>query len=89
MVGQTAGAALAPSQNAMNVETTEGHMITATMRGIPVLKSFANADKSGSLMVGLGKAALFAISYSSITEHEALALAEKFGTAIQTAAQAK
>jgi hypothetical protein len=51
-------------------------MITATMRGMPVLKSFANADKSGSLMVGLGKAALFAISYSSITEDQALA--EKF-----------
>jgi hypothetical protein len=90
LVGQTAGATLAPLQNVMNVQTSEGHMISATMHGMPVLKSFTTKDKSGSLMVGLGKEALFTISYNGITEDEALALAEKFDwKAIQTAAQAK
>lgn len=35
MVGQTAGATLAPLQNGMNVQTTEGHMITGTLHGMP------------------------------------------------------
>jgi hypothetical protein len=90
MIGQTAGATLAPLQSGMNVQTTEGHMVTGTMHGMPVLKSFTTKDKSGSLMVGLGKEALFTIAYNGLTEDEALALAEKFDwTAIQAASQAK
>jgi hypothetical protein len=65
-------------------------MVTGTMHGMPVLKSFTSKDKSGSLMVGLGKEALFTIAYNGLTEDEALALAEKFDwTAIQAASQAK
>ena len=90
MIGQTAGATLAPLQNGMNVQTTEGHMVSGTMHGMPVLKSFTTKDKSGSLMVGLGKEALFTIAYNGLTEDEALALAEKFDwKAIQAATQAK
>jgi hypothetical protein len=90
MIGQTAGATLAPLQSGMSVQTTEGHMVTGTMHGMPVLKSFTTKDKSGSLMVGLGKEALFTIAYNGLTEDEALALAEKFDwTAIQAASQAK
>jgi hypothetical protein len=41
-------------------------------------------------MVALGKNALFSLSYSGITEDEALALAEKFDLkAIQAATQVK
>jgi len=41
-------------------------------------------------MVELGKEALFSLSYSGITEVEALALAEKFDwKAIQAATEAK
>jgi hypothetical protein len=58
MVGQTAVGALAPLQNSMNIQTTDGHMITATMHGMPVLKGFNNKDKSGSLVVGLSKDAM-------------------------------
>jgi hypothetical protein len=90
MIGQTAGATLAPLQNGMNVQTSEGHMVTGTMHGMPVLKSFNTKDKSGSLMVGLGKEALFTIAYDGLSEDEALALAEKFDwKALQAATQAK
>ncbi len=90
MVGQAAVGALAPLQNAMNIQTSDGHMITASMRGMNVLKGFNNKDKSGSLIVGLSKDAMFSLSYRNLTEDEALALAEKFDwKAIQTAAQTK
>ena len=90
MIGQTAGATLAPLQNGVNVQTTEGHMVSGTMHGMPVLKTFTTKDKAGSLMVGLGKEALFTIAYNGLTEDEALALAEKFDwKAIQAATQAK
>ena len=90
MVGQSAVAALAPLQNTMNIQTTDGHMITASMHGMNVLKGYNNKDKSGSLIVGVSKDAMFSLSYKNMTENEALALAEKFDwKAIQAAAQAK
>ena len=90
VVGQAAVGALAPLQNAMNIQTSDGHMITASMHGMNVLKGFNNKDKSGSLIVGVSKDAMFNLSYKNLTEDEALALAEKFDwKAIQTAAQTK
>lgn len=90
MVGQAAVGALAPLQNAMNIQTSDGHMVTASMHGMNVLKGFNNKDKSGSLIVGLSKDAMFSLSYKNLTEDEALALAEKFDwKAIQTTAQTK
>ncbi|HLZ00855.1 MAG TPA: hypothetical protein VKR55_01745 [Bradyrhizobium sp.] len=90
VVGQSAAGALAPLQSAMNVQTSEGHMITATMHGMPVMKAFTVKDKSGSLIVALGKEAMFSFSYNGVSEEEALALAEKFDwKAMQAAAQAK
>ena len=90
MVGQTAAGALAPINSGMNVTTSDGHMITATMHGMPVLKSYTTAQKSGALMVALDKDAMFSFAYTGISEDEALALAEKFDwKAIQAAAQKK
>lgn len=90
VVGQAAEGALAPIQTGVNVQTTEGHMITATIRGMPVLKTFNTKDKSGALMVALSKDAVFSIAYEGVTEDEALQLAEKFNwNALQAAAQIK
>jgi hypothetical protein len=90
MTGQTATGALAPIQSGMNLTTSAGHMITATMRGMPVLKTYTTAQKSGALIVALDKDAMFSLSYNDITEDEALALAEKFDwKAMQTAALKK
>ena len=90
MVGQAATGALAPLQSGMHIQTPDGHVVTATMHGMQVLKNYSNAQKSGSLIVALGKDALFNFSFSGITEDEGLALAEKFDwKALQAAGQAK
>jgi hypothetical protein len=90
VMGQAATGALAPIQSGMNIQTSDGHMVTATMRGMQVLKSFTTSQKSGALMVALGKDAMFSLTYNGITEDEALALAEKFDwKAMQAAAQSK
>ena len=90
IIGDAAAGALAPIQTGMNIQTGEGHMTTSTFHGLPAMKSFQIPQKSGALMVALGKNALFSLSYSGITEDEALALAEKFDLkAIQAATQVK
>jgi hypothetical protein len=90
MVGQAAIGALAPIQSGMNIQTPDGHVTSATMHGMQVLKSYTNAQKSGALIVALGKDALLNFSFSGITEEEGLALAEKFDwKALQAAGQAK
>ena len=90
MVGQAAAGALAPLQKGINLQTSDGHTVTATMHGMPVLKNAITSQKSGTLMVELGKDALFSLAYSGITAVEALELAEKFDwKAIQAATEAK
>jgi len=90
VIGEAAAAAMAPIQAGMKVETPDGHMITTTMHGLPVIKSYTAAQKNGALIVALGKEAVFTFSYTGIPEDEAMALAEKFDwKAIQAAAQAK
>jgi hypothetical protein len=90
VLGPAAAGVLAPFQTGMNVQTTDGHMISSTMQGLPVVKTFDTPQKSGAVIVALGKDAVFSLSYNGITEDEALALAEKFDLkAIQAAGQAK
>jgi hypothetical protein len=90
IVGPAAVGALAPLQGGVNIETAEGHMVTATMQGLSVLKSFNTQQKSGAIIVALAKDALFSFSYSGIGEDEALGLAQKFDwKAMQSAAQIK
>ncbi len=53
MTGQAASGALAPIQSGMKVSTSEGHMVTDTMQGMKVMKSYATVQKSGALLVAL------------------------------------
>lgn len=90
IVGQAAEGALAPLEGGMNVETSEGHMVSTTIRGLSALKVFNSKDKAGNLMVALDKNAMFNFAYEGLGEDEALALANKFDwKAIQAAAQKK
>jgi hypothetical protein len=90
MTGQAASGALAPIQSGMNVTTSEGHMVTDTMQGMKVMKSYTTTQKSGALLVALDKDAMFSFSYNGLSEDEALALAQKFDwKAIQAAAKTK
>jgi hypothetical protein len=90
VVGQTAVGALAPMVTGMNINTSEGHMLTDTISGMKVLKTYTTAQKSGALLVALDKDAMFSFSYSGLGEDEALALAQKFDwKAIGVAAKSK
>ena len=90
MMGQAAIGALASFQKAMNLQTSEGHVLSANLNGLPVIKTFNIPQKSGAILVQLNQSALFSFAYKGITEDEALALAQKFDwKAIQAAAQAK
>ena len=90
IIGQAAEGALAPIQTGMKMQTPEGHMITDTMRGVPVLKAYNSKDKSGTLIVALGKNAMFSLAYEGVPEEEVLQLSEKFDwKAMQAAAAAK
>jgi hypothetical protein len=90
MTGQAAAGALSSMQAGMNVTTSEGHVVTDTMQGMKVMKTYATSKKNGALMVALDKDAMFSFSYSGLAEDEALALAQKFDwKAIQAAAKAK
>ncbi len=90
IIGPAAVGAMAPILNGVNVQTTEGHMISATIEGLAAVKTFNTQQKSGAILVALGKTAVFTLSYNGITEDEALALVGKFDLkAIQAAAQPK
>jgi hypothetical protein len=90
VVGQAAVGALTPMVTGMNIDTSEGHMLTDTINGMKVLKTYTTAKKAGALLVALDKDAMFSFSYNGLTEDEALALAEKFDwKAIQAAAKSK
>jgi hypothetical protein len=90
ITGPAAIGALASTKAGMNIETGEGNVITSTINGLTVTKTYNIAQKSGAILVALGPSALFSVSYNGITEDEALPLAEKFDwKAIQAAAQQK
>lgn len=88
LMGPAAAGVLAPTKTAMNIETSEGHMITTTLNGFAVTKTYNTAQKSGALLIALGPSAALTVSYNGIGEDDALALAEKFDwKAIQAATQ--
>ena len=87
MIGPAAAGALGAVVAGMNVETSDGHMISSTINGLKTTKSYNSKDKSGAILVALGESALFSVSYNGLTEDEALPLAQKFDwKAIQAAA---
>jgi len=90
VTGPAAAGALATTKTGMNIETSEGHMISTTMNGFAVAKTYNVPQKSGALLIALGPAALFSVSYNGMTEDEAMPLAQKFDwKAFQAASQQK
>jgi hypothetical protein len=90
VTGTAAAGAMAPMKAGMTYETTEGHMVTATVNGFPTMKTYNTAQKSGAILVELGPTALLTVSYNGMTEDEALPFAQKFDwKAFQAAAQQK
>lgn len=90
VVGQAAIGALTPLTSGININTGEGHMLTDTVGGMKVLKTYTTKQKSGALLVALDKDAMFSFSYNGLGEDEAVALAQKFDwKAMQAAAKTK
>ncbi len=90
VTGPAAAGALATTKSGMKIETSEGHMISTTVNGFPVAKSYNVPQKSGAVLVALGPAAMFSVSYNGMTEDEALPLAQKFDwKAFQAASERK
>ena len=88
LMGPAAAGALAPTKTAIKLETSEGHMITTTLNGFPVTKTYNIPQKSGALLIALGPSALLTVSYNGLSEDDGLALAKKFDwKAIQAATQ--
>lgn len=88
LMGAAATGVLAPTKTAMNIETGEGHMITTTLDGFAVTKTYNIPQKSGALLIALGPSAALTVSYNGVSEDDALTLAKKFDwKAIQTATQ--
>jgi hypothetical protein len=90
IIGQAAAGALASTLAGINVENSEGHVITSTINGLKVTKTFQIQQQSGVILVALGPSAIFSASYKGITEDEALSLAQKFDwKALQAAVPSK
>jgi hypothetical protein len=88
VMGPAATGALAAALSGMNIETTEGHLITSTIDGFTVIRTFSTKEKSGAVLVKLGPSAMFSFSYNGLTEDEAMPLVKKFDwKGIQAATQ--
>lgn len=90
IIGAAAAGALSALTTGINVETTDGHTLTATINGFKASKTYNSKNKSGAIIVALGDNAMFSFAYNGLTEDEALPLAQKFDwKAIQAAAAQK
>jgi len=77
-VGAMAQGALASIGAGISVETTDGHIAKAKLKGFDAMKTFNNSDNSGTILVALGDQAMFSLHYRGIAEAEAVTLAETF-----------
>jgi hypothetical protein len=78
IIGAAAQGALAATHTGVKIETSEGHMITTTVDGLPVTRTYTFKDKSGAVLVELSPSAMFSLSFNGLAEDEALKLAQSF-----------
>jgi hypothetical protein len=78
ITGPAAQGALGVTQSGMKIETADMHMSASTVDGLQVARTFQLKDKSGAVIVALGPAAMFSLSFNGVGEDEALTLARQF-----------
>jgi hypothetical protein len=78
LTGMAAQGALAATSTGIKIETADMHILTSTMDGFQVTKSYTVSNKAGAIMIALGPAAVFTLTFNNIPEDEALTLARKF-----------
>jgi hypothetical protein len=87
--GAAAQAGISMLKSGVKIETSEGHVVTGTVDGAMVARTYTAKDKSGAILVGIGDNAILSLAYGGVTEDEALALARKFDWKAIQAALAK
>jgi hypothetical protein len=84
LTGMAAQGALAATSTGIKFETADMHVITSTIDGFQVTKSYTVSNKAGAIMIALGPSAVFTLTFNNIPEDEAFTLARKFDwTAMQ------
>jgi hypothetical protein len=78
LTGMAAQGALAATSAGIKIETADMHISTSTVGGFQVTKSYTVSNKAGAVMVALGPAALFTLTFNNVPEDEAMGLAQKF-----------
>jgi hypothetical protein len=78
ITGPAAQGALAATKSGIKLETSDMHMSTATIDGLSVTRTYVVSSKSGTILVGLSGSAMFNLTFTGITEDEALGLVKKF-----------
>jgi hypothetical protein len=78
ITGPAAQGALAATKSGIKIETGDMHVSTTTIDGVPVTRSFMVSNKSGTILVALSGSAMFNLTFTNVTEDEALTLAKKF-----------
>ena len=78
LTGPAAQAGLAMLKSGMKFETSEGHVVTETVDGVKMARTYTAKDKSGAILIGVADSALFNFAYTGITEDEARGLAKRF-----------
>jgi hypothetical protein len=78
MTGMAAKGALAATSAGIKIETADMHMSTSTIDGLQVTKTYTISNKSGAVMVALGPAAVFTLTFTKVPEDEGMELARKF-----------
>jgi hypothetical protein len=78
MTGMAAQGALAATSAGIKIETADMHMSTSTIDGLQVTKTYTISNKAGAVMVALGPAAVFTLTFTKVAEDEGTELARKF-----------
>jgi hypothetical protein len=78
ITGPAAQGALAATKSGIKIETGDMHVSTTTIDGVAVTRSFMVSNKSGTILVALSASAMFNLTFTNVTDDEALTLAKKF-----------
>jgi hypothetical protein len=78
ITGPAAQGALAATSAGIKLETSEMHMGTTTIDGVQVTRTYTVSNKAGAIVVPLSASAMFSVTFTGVTEDEALTLARKF-----------
>ncbi|HYW59955.1 MAG TPA: hypothetical protein VE909_05475 [Xanthobacteraceae bacterium] len=78
VTGPAAQGALGVTRSEMKLETADMHVSASSIDGLQVARTFTVKDKAGAVIVALGPAAMFTLTFNGVAEDEALTLARQF-----------